>query len=414
MGASITALVPPLSSAVRAGAALLVPALARAPAGEGASAGARQGGSAEAGHAGHRHGAGGEEAHAEGVITMDEARIEAAGIRVASVEGGVLRRGVVVPGTIVASADRLVRAPARIAGTVVEVPRQLGDTINAGDVLAVLESREMAEAKAEYLAAARAEQLSRTTFERERRLWERRISAEQEFLRARSEAESARIRLDLAAQKLGALGLRPEEIAALPNQPVADLPRREVRSPIAGRVIERRVDRGASVSAETEMFVVADLSVVWVEMMVPAADLSFVREGQKVTLATGGSDGAEGRVMFVSPVLDNETRAARVVAELTNPDGQRRPGSFVTATIATEEQRVEILVPREAIQQIDGETVVFVRTSEGFEKREVVLGRQDERAAEVVFGLDAGDQIAVANTFVLKAELGKSEASHSH
>ena len=75
---------------------------------------------------------------------------------------------------------------------------------------------------------------------------------------------------------------------------------------------------------------------------------------------------------------------------------------------------MDVLVPRAAVQEIGGESVVFVRTPEGFEKREVVLGRGDQDGVEVVFGLDPGERYAAANTFVLKAELGKSEAEHSH
>lgn len=127
-----------------------------------------------------------------------------------------------------------------------------------------------------------------------------------------------------------------------------------------------------------------------------------------------GETRGEGRIVFLSPVLDPETRSARAVVELPNPEGAFRPGGFVTAEVATEERRFEVLVPRGAVQEIGGESVVFVRTPEGFEKREVVLGRGDQEGVEVVFGLDPGERYAAANTFVLKAELGKAEAEHSH
>ncbi|MBD0271188.1 MAG: efflux transporter periplasmic adaptor subunit, partial [Acetobacteraceae bacterium] len=91
-----------------------------------------------------------------------------------------------------------------------------------------------------------------------------------------------------------------------------------------------------------------------------------------------------------------------------------RPGGFVTAEVAAEERRVGVLVPRGAVQDIGGESVVFVRTPGGFEKREVALGRGDEDGVEVVSGLGPGERYAVRNTFVLKAELGKSEAEDSH
>jgi membrane fusion protein, heavy metal efflux system len=116
--------------------------------------------------------------------------------------------------------------------------------------------------------------------------------------------------------------------------------------------------------------------------------------------------------MFVSPLLDRDTRAARVVALLANPDHVFRPGSFVTAEIPLSQDHVEVVVPKAALQTIKGERVVFVRNDHGFEARKVTIGREDDRTVEIVSGLSAGETIAVRNTFVLKAELGKAEAEH--
>ena len=109
-------------------------------------------------------------------------------------------------------------------------------------------------------------------------------------------------------------------------------------------------------------------------------------------------------------MLDKDTRSARVIAEIDNQDGVWRPGSFVTAAIAVEERSVPLTVPFTAIQTIDGGPVVFVRTSDGFQKRPVTPGQRDEQAVEVVLGLSLGETIAVSNTFLLKAELLKGAA----
>jgi cobalt-zinc-cadmium efflux system membrane fusion protein len=116
--------------------------------------------------------------------------------------------------------------------------------------------------------------------------------------------------------------------------------------------------------------------------------------------------------MFVSPLLDKDTRAARVVASVDNEARLWRPGAFITAEIPTAEVTAEIVVPKAALQTIKGETHVFVRTAEGFEARKIRLGREDDRAAEITSGLSAGERIATRNTFVLKADLGKSETAH--
>ncbi|MDN3568860.1 efflux RND transporter periplasmic adaptor subunit [Paeniroseomonas aquatica] len=350
----------------------------------------------------------------EGGIRMTDEQVATAQIDVVEAGSGAVVRRVSLPGVVAANADRLARVPARVAGIVTMLHKRLGDQVAAGDVLAEIESAEIATIKGDYLAALRTTELVRVTFEREQRLWQRRISAEQDFLKARTDWQEAQIRLDLARQKLAALGLGSAEVEALPRQPVEALRRQAVRAPIAGRVTSRPIVLGAAVTAEAEVYTVADLSSIWVEMAVPPSDLTFVKEGMSVRLRGEGETRGEGRIVFLSPVLDAETRSARAVVEVPNPAGEFRPGGFATAEVATAEQPVDLLVPRGAVQQIEGEDVVFVRTPDGFEKREVVLGRGDTDGVEVVFGLDPGERYAATNTFVLKAELGKSEAEHSH
>ena len=116
--------------------------------------------------------------------------------------------------------------------------------------------------------------------------------------------------------------------------------------------------------------------------------------------------------MFISPLLDKETRTARVVASIDNAARKWRPGLFVTAEIPTDEAPAAIVVAKTATQTIKGDTVVFVRTEKGFAARKIGIGRQDVRLVEVTEGLAAGERVATANTFVLKAELGKAGAGH--
>jgi len=346
----------------------------------------------------------------DGLIRLGDRQIEEAGIRVAAAGPGEITRRVQLPGAVVPNADRLVRVPARVSGIVTELRHRLGDQVAEGDVLAIIESREIAEAKAEFLATQRNEGLARTIAEREQRMWDRRVSAEQDLLRARNEAEAARIRLQLAEQKLMALGLNAQEIADLPRQPVAALPRREVRAPMAGRIAERTADLGGAVSPETQTFVVLDLSSVWVEMAVSAADLAFLREGQPVAIVGPTPElRGEGRLIFISPTFDSQTRSVRAVAEIANPQTLWRPGIFVAASVVADEQRAGVVVPSVAVQMVAGQPVVFVRNREGFERREVRLGRRDDRSVEIVSGLAAGDPIAVANVFLLRAELNRGE-----
>jgi cobalt-zinc-cadmium efflux system membrane fusion protein len=262
------------------------------------------------------------------------------------------------------------------------------------------------------------DELQQTLFARATSLWQGKVVTENDYLRARASAQDARVKFNTARQKLLTLGLSEEQIATLPDQPAASLRQQELRSPIAGRIAERRVDLGALVGREgqeSELYVVVDLSELWVDLSVAPADLPAIREGQEITVAIGTSgERAPARIIFVSPLLDRDTRAARVVASLANPNYAFRPGSFVTAEIPLSQDHAEVVVPRSALQTVKGERTVFVRTERGFEARQVAIGREDDRAVEIVSGLFAGEIIATTNTFVLKAELGKTEAEHQH
>jgi cobalt-zinc-cadmium efflux system membrane fusion protein len=350
----------------------------------------------------------------QGVAKLSSNAIEAAGVAVAEVKSGTIARRIIVPGTIVPQADRIAHVAVKLSSIVAELRKNIGDAVEKNEVLAILESREVADAKSEYLAARLTNELQQDLFERDKTLWDKKISSEQQFLRSRNEAARAKVRNDIARQKLFALGLTEAEIAGLPNQPEVSLRHQEVRSPIAGRIVERKAELGVAVgrdNLETDLFVVADLDRVWVDLAVSPEDVSAVRIGQTLSVAVRGSaEAAKGRVTFIGPMLDKDTRSARVIAEIDNQDGVWRPGSFVTAAIAVGERSVPLTVPFAAIQTMDGGPVVFVRTSDGFQKRPVTPGQRDEQAVEVVSGLSLGETIAVSNTFLLKAEMLKGAA----
>lgn len=364
-----------------------------------------------------------EEAHAneestkDGFIKLSQGQANEAGIRVAKASPGTLARYLTVPGTIVPAADRVGRVAAKVVGTVAEMRKQLGDVVEAGEVVAAIDSREVADAKSEYLGANVNFDLQKTLFAREQSLFEKKISAEQQFLRAQTTFAEVRLRVELARQKLAALGVPDQEITALSLQSQA-LQRYELRAPVSGKIVERVASLGAAVGGEgqpKELYGIADLTVLWVDLAVSPRDLVAVKEGQSVEITSGGAaDRISGKVVFKSPILNSESRTARVVAQIPNKSGFWQPGAFVTAAIGLEEQKSPLVVPKSALQTVGKDQVVFVRVSGGFEKREVVIGRSDAHSREIVFGLAPGEEVAVAGSFSLKAELGKAEASHAH
>jgi cobalt-zinc-cadmium efflux system membrane fusion protein len=348
---------------------------------------------------------------ASGLLPMSEEQIKLAQIDLAEVGPATIAKRLVVPGSIVPNADLIAHVSVKLSGTVAELRKNIGDDVVKDEVIAVLESREVADAKSEYMAARLTNDLAQDLSNRDKTLWEGRAVPEQQYLRSRNAAAQSAMKVNIARQKLMALGLADSEIAALPDTSEARLRRQDVRALISGRVVERKVELGTAVgrdNLETELFVIVDLSRLWVDLSVASSDLPLIKEGQSVKISARGlSETATGKIVFVSPLVDKDTRTARVVAEIQNTDRRWRPGSFVTAAVALSERNVPVVAPATAIQKLEGRPVVFVRTKDGFEKREVVLGQKEDQALEIVSGLTSGESIAVTNTFSLKSELSK-------
>lgn len=361
---------------------------------------------------GHAHGSG--EQESEGLIKLSAAQIEDSGIGMAPVMSGKLVKEVAVPGRIAINADAQAKIVPKLSGTAARIEKQLGEAVQKGDLLAALESREMADAKAEYLASWRAEELAQSIFEREERLWNQKVTAEQDYLTAKNGHQAAKIKLDLAHQRLHTIGLSDDEIKNLPK--IADEGQYrfyEIRSPIDGRVTTRDIVLGQVVGTDREIFTIADLAKVWVEMAISPGDLTFAREGQEVRVAAGEQKGT-GKIIALSPVIDPETRSAKAIAELDNAGNVWKLGDYVNARLMSGEQEANLIVPQAAIQTVNGNKVVFVSEGGGFRARPVTTGRSDSMNVEVLSGLEFGETIATSNTFTLKAELGKSEAEHEH
>jgi cobalt-zinc-cadmium efflux system membrane fusion protein len=187
-----------------------------------------------------------------------------------------------------------------------------------------------------------------------------------------------------------------------------------ITSPITGVVIERDANPGEQ-TGDRVLFTVADLSSVWVELSLFPRDVGKVTVGQRVQVAgTAPGLSAEGSVIWVAPFGSsaNQTLAARIL--LDNTDRRWAPGLYVTAHVTLAETEVPISVRNDALQTLEGRTVVFVQDADGFEPRVVELGRSDTSTTEILSGIAAGDRYVAANSFILKAELGKGEAEHGH
>lgn len=355
------------------------------------------------------------EEHSEEVVRLSDAQMREFGIEVATAGPGRLDRYVELPGEIVLNADRLAHVVPRVFGIVRDVRRTVGDTVQTGELLAIIDSRELAAAKAAYLAAAEREKLALANFGREERLWRKKITSEQEYLDARQALAEARINRRSAEQQLHALGFSENYLKKLPTHPEVTYTRFEIRAPFAGTIIEKHLTLGENAKSDAEVFAIADLSTVWVNINVYQKDLAEIRQGQNVTIEVGhGIPPAEGEIAWLGPVVGEETRTATARVVLPNKNGTLRPGLFVTARVATGSAAAGIVIPKSALQTFERRIVVFVRIEEGFEPRPVETGRQNTNKVEILSGLEAGEDYVSQGAFTLKAQLSKGAFGEGH
>lgn len=343
----------------------------------------------------------------EGKVEFSDEQIKAASISIDTAGPARIKSVLQLPGEIRLNEDRTSHIVPRIAGVVESVQVSLGQAVRRGQVLAVIASPAASELRSELQTAQKRLTLAKTTYEREKRLWEQKISAEQDYLQAKQALHEAEVAVANAQQKLSALGLTSGSSGGLN--------RFELRAPFDGLVIEKHLSLGEAVKEDDVVFTVSDLGEVWAEINVPEKDLPLVRVGEKVTIkATAFDASATGTITFVDSLIGEQTRMAKARVVLSNPEGVWRPGLFVNVEVVSEETAAPVTISADAVQNVGEKPVVFVKVKDGFVAQPVKLGRSDGKRVEVLSGLKAGMPYASTGSFVLKSELGKASAEHTH
>ena len=351
----------------------------------------------------------------EGRVELSPEVVQNTGIVIETAGPVQMKTVIELPGEVNLNADKVVHVVPRLSGVVSAVYKNLGDTVNHGEVIAVLDSRELAELKSAYIASIKRVELARLTFERKERLWKEKISSEKDYLASRQALVEEEINLQTVKQKLLALGLSQTDLDTVSDKTDRSLTRYEVRALFDGMVIEKHISVGESVKEDADIFVLADLSTVWVGVTVYAKDLNVVKTGQTVTVKSEALGlKTAGMLTYLGPLVGEQTRTAKGRVVVQNTEGQWRPGLFVTVEIVQEEVSVPVAVPVDALQTYRDWSVVFVQYGDLFEVRPLELGRNDGKWVEVLHGLSLGERYVARNSFILKAELGKAGATHDH
>jgi len=348
-------------------------------------------------------------------VKMTAEEMQEFGITTAAAGPGNLQFKITLTGEIVINNDKKAHIMPIVSGIVRQVNKNIGDSVHKGELLAVIRSRELANLTAEYLSAKKLLILARARYNREKRLWKKKITAEKDYLQAKQSLEEVSIRLRSKEHKLRAIGFTGAQLLQLSDKNKHDFTLYRLNAPFLGTVIKKHITVGENVKSDTAVFEIADTRSVWVDFNIYQKHIPYVYKGSGVHVVSG-SAGLKtwGRIIYISPVADERSRTIKGRVLLDNSSGKWRPGLFVTGKIVSRKVWVPVSVQSSALQILDRRPCVFVRVKGGFKPRFVKIGRKSDTHVEVKLGLSAGEQYAAKGGFTLKAELSKSSFGDGH
>ncbi|MGD2116095.1 MAG: efflux RND transporter periplasmic adaptor subunit [Acidobacteriota bacterium] len=379
---------------------------------EGQDAGQEEAEAAE--HDEHGHDEHGE----DGVVELTPEAIERIGLATETAARTTLAGRRTTTGTLGFDEERLAHVAPRVDGRLVRVPASLGSRVSADEVLAVVDSMELGEAKAAFLRARARHEVAQRRFEREESLHTDRISSEQEVLEAEAAAREAAADLAATRETLHLLGLPDRAIEGLSwEDPESSLV--SVRAPFGGKVVAREATIGELVTPEDALFTLADLSQVWLWIDLYERDLAHVEMGDRVEVRLDAWPGQTfaGELAYIAAELDPESRTVRARVDLANPEQRLKPGMFARVALATGEKEPApvLAVPRTAVQRDGAGSIVFVRTAPGrFQRQEVEIGRVSGEYVEILGGLAEGDEVVTDGAFLLRSQASADQLGGHH
>jgi RND family efflux transporter MFP subunit len=341
-------------------------------------------------------------------VTLTEEAVERAGIVVTPVSSGTAAAAVRIPGVVEPNAYRRVDVTPIVGGRVTRVLVQLGDRVRRGQAMAEVYSPELAEAQTEYLSFVAELDAAHQQLRRTERLVEIGAASRQELEKVRAEHTTHASHVEGARSRLVLLGMTPASIKQLSAASEITATTR-VPGPIDGIVTERVANVGLNVDPSTKLFTVVDLSTVWVVGDLYEQDFARVRVGSPATVTTTAYPdlALTGRISYIDPQVNPETRTARVRVEVANPRAELRLGMYAEMQIRDVGGARVPLIPRTAVQNVGNRHVAYLvnpKERGRFIEREIRLGESAGDQVEVVAGLQPDDVVVAEGSFFLRAE----------
>ncbi len=342
------------------------------------------------------------------VVPLSAEAVKRARITVTPVESGTSAGGIRLPGVVEPNAYREVVVTPLVSGRVTRVAVELGARVRRGQTLAEIYSPGLAEAQTKYISAKAMLEAHDRELERTQKLVEIGAASRQELERVHAEHAAQTAAVQSARSQLELLGLSSSTVEALGSGSKVDATTR-VPAPIDGVITERAANVGLNVDQATPLFTVVDLSTVWIVADVYEKDFARVRIGSDATVTTSAYPGLSlrGRISYIDPQVNPETRTAKARVEVPNPRGELNLGMYAEVVVAGASEAPVPVVPRTAIQNIVDRTVVYLANPKEpgtFTEREVRLGEASGEQVEITAGLQPGDVVVTKGSFFIRAE----------
>lgn len=350
-----------------------------------------------------------------GIVRLDADAVAKAGIVIQPVTRGEFRTHRDFTGTVQANENELAEIAALVRGRIVDVYADLGQEVHAGSLLALLNSKELAMAQSSYLKARAMLHVAEQSFKRAQLLLDEKVIGRGEFQRRQGEMISTRAEARESRELLQLLGMDDKEISQIEQDQIIRS-FASIRAPFAGRIIARNVTKGEVVGPEHKLFVVANLSQIWVLANIPEKDIPHIQAQQAVDIVLSAYPGERfpGTITYVGDVLDPATRTMRLRVVAPNHEGRLKPEMFATVRIYSAPDPNALTVPSSAIQRDRGKPVVFVQLGEQqFSRRDVTIESESGERVKVLDGLREGEQVVVGGAFVLKSEFANQQHGNS-
>ncbi|MBT6226854.1 MAG: efflux RND transporter periplasmic adaptor subunit [Candidatus Scalindua sp.] len=349
-------------------------------------------------------------------IAIDKERLDLIGLKTQVLKRKVVRQRINATAEIQFNANKLFHISPRVKGKVDEIFADFGDEVVRGQKLALFDSIELGEARSVYLRAKTKVEITQANYEREKGLWEKKISSEKEMFNSKGEYFMAKAEFEAAENKLHLLGLSEDEIHRTTSQ-LHSFEHFPLLYPYNGTVIEKHITLGEMTGPENTLFTIANLGVLWIILDIYEKDLSRIKLDQEVEVYVSAfpDDKFIGKISYISHVVEEATRTVNVRVEIDNSKRMLKPGMFVTAKIVAGEPEKIFTVPLSALQRLEDKNVVFVEKENGlFESCTVKTGREFGPDIEILEGVKEGEIVVTEGAFYLKSELLQDTLGEGH